>query len=360
MIQTISPYASARTAEIMSRYRPIAPKPESPSPNSPPENETSALPNGIRKSPYLRNVWAHLQARPTRTRKRGRSATFAPPSLKRTRTCLQGLSPPYQVITTSPAKNLAMHGFSHGLPQISLLPNLVPLKCGLDTAVTTLAESVALPLLCCTAAAAAVQAPILNRGKEKENSCSKGIDLNMTATDQVPEELDFLPQLQEPVKPSVISPRPVRPVGSTIIVSNIAEDPARQIPAPKTRPEEVEEAVEAEAIPAIVSDSNNKVRITNSAYKEMVGQPECGWLDCAATKNGGGGACKRIGGEVLLRFEQSEIQIPSTGGFSCRVKIEWESKGKKNCVNACCDGVKLGCQAKDYQFLWRFRAMDEA
>ncbi|KAL0432588.1 UNVERIFIED_CONTAM: hypothetical protein Slati_2593100 [Sesamum latifolium] len=167
MIQTISPYASARTAEIMSRYRPIAPKPEAPSPNSAAENDNSALPNGIRKSPYLRNVWAHLQARPTRTRKRGRTAAFAPPSVKRTRTCLQGLSPPFQVITSSPAKNLAMHGFSHALPQISLLPNLVPLKCGLDTAVTTLAESVALPLLCCTAAAAAaVQAPVVNRGKK--------------------------------------------------------------------------------------------------------------------------------------------------------------------------------------------------
>ncbi|KAL0322988.1 UNVERIFIED_CONTAM: hypothetical protein Sangu_1918100 [Sesamum angustifolium] len=79
MIQTISPYASARTAEIMSRYRPIAPKPEAPSPNSAAENDNSALPNGIRKSPYLRNVWAHLQARPTRTRKRGRTAAFPPP-----------------------------------------------------------------------------------------------------------------------------------------------------------------------------------------------------------------------------------------------------------------------------------------
>lgn len=362
MIQTISPYASARTAEIMSRYRPIAPKPEAPTANSTAENDNSAVPSGIRKSPYLRNVWAHLQARPTRTRKRGRTASFAPPSVKRTRTCLQGLSPPYQVITSAPVKNLAMHGFSHcGLPQISLLPNLVPLKCGLDTAVTTLAESVALPLICCTAAAAA-QAPIVNRGKEKENSCGKGIDLNMTATDQGPEELDFLPQLKEPVKPSVISPRPVRPVGSIIIVSSITDDPGRQT-VPTGRPEEVEEAVEAEAIPTIVSDSNNKVRITNSAYKEMVGQPECGWLDCAARNNGrgsGGGACKRIGGEVLLRFEDSELQIASTGGFSCRVKIEWESKGKKKCVNAGCEGVKLGCQAKDYQFLWRFRTMDQA
>lgn len=361
MIQTINPYATARTAEIMSRYRPIAPKPEAPTGNSTAENENSAVPNGIRKSPYLRNVWAHLQARPTRTRKRGRSAPFAPPSVRRTRTCLQGLSPPYQV-TNSPAKNLAMHGFTHtaannGLPQISLhVPNLVPLKCGLDTAVTTLAESVALPLLCC--GTPAQHNPIINKGKE---SCSsKGIDLNMTADHEGPEELDLLPQLQEPVKPIIISPRPVRPVGSSIIVKSIADDPGRQTVAKGA--EEVEEVVEAEAAPAIVSDSNNKVRMSNSAYKEMVGQPECCWLDCATGKSGGGGgrggACKRIGGEVSLQFMDSKLQL-SMPAFTCLVKIEWESEGKKMCVNASCSAVKLACQAKDYQFLWRFHTSDE-
>ncbi|EPS65028.1 hypothetical protein M569_09753, partial [Genlisea aurea] len=74
MIQTISPYAASKTAEIMSRYRPIAPKPEAPAAG---EDSAGGLPNGISKSPYLRNVWAHLQARPTRTRKRNRSAAFS-------------------------------------------------------------------------------------------------------------------------------------------------------------------------------------------------------------------------------------------------------------------------------------------
>ncbi|KAK6130811.1 hypothetical protein DH2020_035452 [Rehmannia glutinosa] len=335
----------------MSRYRPIAPKPESSNPNSMAENENSGLPNGIRKSPYLRNVWAHLQARPTRTRKRGRTAAFAPPSVKRARTCLQGLSPPFQV-TNSPAKNLAMHGFTiagNGVlapPQISL----VPMNCCLDSAVTTLAESVALPLFC---GAAAVQPTVINKGKE--------IDLNMTAADQVPEELDLLPQLQEPAKPSVISPRPVRPVGSSIFVESISDDLRREIMA-AMGPEEVEEIVEAENVPTIVSDSNNKVRMCNAAYKELVGQPECGWLDCASAGKicGGGGACRRIGGEISVQFLESKKVEMCMHGFSCRVKIEWESKGKKNSVNANCNGVKLACEGKDYQFLWRFFTSDDA
>ncbi|KAL8487692.1 hypothetical protein ACS0TY_024133 [Phlomoides rotata] len=318
MIRTINPCATARTAEIMSRYRPIAPKPEAPAANSTAaeENDNSALPSGIRKSPYLSNVWAHLQARPTRTRKRGRSAAFGPPPIKRMR----------YPVTNSPAKNLAMHGFSHagnGIPQISFLPNFAAsMKCGLDAAVTTLAESVAQPLL---------RRPIIGNG----------IDLNAPV------------ELEEPVQPRVISPRPVRPVGSCIIVKRIADDPRG--PAVAKGAEEVEDALEAEADPAIVSDSNNKVRICNSAYKEMVGQPECCWLDCAGGLRCGG---RRIGGEVSLQFVGSKLRA-STAAFSCLVEIGWEREGKKFSVNACCSGVKLACEGKDYQFIWRFRTIHE-
>ncbi|PIN05149.1 hypothetical protein CDL12_22311 [Handroanthus impetiginosus] len=335
MIRTINPYGSARTAEILSRYRPIAPKPETPAGGSTPENENSAMPQSIRKSPYLRNVWAHLQARPTRTRKRGRTTAFSPPSVRRTRTCLQGLSPPYSPPGAG-TRNPAMHGFSHtgdGLapPQISL----VPLKCGLDTAVTTLAETVALPLL-----RYPTQLPILIA-----ENCRKSLDLNANV-DQRPQELDFMPQLREPVKPSVISPRPVRPVGSTIVVRSLIRKTVTLATGPK-KAEEVEKEAEAEAVPVVISDSRNRVRLTNSAYKEMVGQPECCWLDAC------GGACKRIGGEVALRFEEWRPEMP-VHGFRCRVRIEWESNGKKSCVEGLCKGEKLDCDGKDYQILWRF------
>ncbi|XP_047951082.1 uncharacterized protein LOC125196563 [Salvia hispanica] len=307
MIQTINPYSTARTAEIMSRYRPIAPKPETPSSAADTDSSSSALPNGIRKSPYLSNVWAHLQARPTRTRKRGRTAPFsAASSVKRPRTCLQGLSPPYHL---APAH---MHAFPRPL----------------DTA-----EYVALPLLYCAAAAV-----------PKANA----IDLNAAAAEPQPQpqpqDLDLHLHLPEPpASAAVISPRPVRPVGSSIIVESIAEDPRGSSMA-----KGVEEAVEGEARPAIVSDSSNKVRICNSAYKEMVGQPECCWLDG-----------RRIGGEVSLRFPDAEAgrRAREAAAFTCSVRIEWEGEGKKKmCVNAACSAVKLVCQSqtKDCQFLWRF------
>lgn len=242
-----------------------------------------------------------------------------------------------QANNSSPAKNLAMHGFVHATggayPQISL----VPVNCGvgLDNAVSTLAETVAsLPLFRCATT---------------QKAC---IDLNTSADDQaMPRELDFMAQLKEPVKRTVISPRAVRPIGSKIIVDGVIENSIHVVPVLKGSAD-VDKEVEAEEVPVIVFDSSNRVRLANSAYMEMVGQPECCWLDCVGLKDCGG-ACRRIGGEVAIQFADSESKMP-VHGFKCGVKIEWEKDGKKSCVDASCEGVKLECKGKDYQFLWRF------
>ncbi|XP_009623966.1 uncharacterized protein LOC107770665 [Nicotiana tabacum] len=349
MMQTLNPYPStSKTAEIMARYRPIAPKPEVPtSPVS--ENNPSGLPANINKSPFLRNVWPQLQARPTRTRKRGRTA-LGPPTMKRARTnYLPAVQfPHYQVMAASPAHR------PNAVPHFSIIPNLVPLKCGLGTPVTTPANSIALPLLSCTT----INLPMLVTEKSSGEEI-RGIDLNLAA--DVPEELDFMPQLMQgstsPKSRGVITPRPVRPVGSSISIGCINEEAPDGGTNKKCmkKPEEVEEEVEAEALPAVISDSNNKVRLTNSAYKEMVGQPECCWLDYMR-----GNACKRIGGEVMLEFLDSKSVPMSSDGFTCWVKIEWGAdKGKKNSVKAFCNAVRLACQSKDYLFEWRFHTTDD-
>ncbi|CAA0815997.1 Unknown protein [Striga hermonthica] len=287
-MQTMNPYGPDRTAEIMSRYRPIAPKPDTSNPNP--------AADGDQKSPYLRTVWAHLQSRPTRTRKRGHAAAFS--SVKRSRALL--------------------------VQPLAADLSFVPVGCCLDSAVTLLADSVELPLL---------------RREERE------IDLNLMAAEE--EEPDI------PVGPAVVSPKPIRPVGSRVVVESISGDPRRFAAAKDA--DEVEEMVEAERAPAIVSDSRDRVRMCNAAYRELVGQPECGWLDCA-----GGGACRRIGGGIWLRFAGSEVE-KREHGFSGQVRIEWESgEGVKNkYVRALCEGLKLECAAKDYQFMWRFYLIEK-
>ncbi|KAK3231216.1 hypothetical protein Dsin_003097 [Dipteronia sinensis] len=360
MIKTLSPYNSTttantteKTAEIMSRYRPIAPKPESSV-----DSSMSESPNKIRQSCYLRDFWPQLQVRPTRTRKRVRTA-MSPPTfnnLKRPRSLSLGLSSPAHL--TSPAKNLSFQGFAH-VPQLTL-PNLPGL--GLPSpnnnfenqTTTSSSNLVTLSLLPCTP-----QTPELRNCMEPLGGVNT-IDLNKMAV--IPEEKDLLLQLQAPSSTtSVISPQPIRPVGSSITVGCISEgtslNPAVQVPK---KQEEVEEEVESETLPAIISDSNNKVRMANSAYKEMVGQPECSWLDCMVTNNDGklgGHSCKRICGGVMLRFCDSN-KVPaissSSNGFSCWVRIEWGSVGNKNSINAFCDVIRLSCESKDYLFSWRF------
>ncbi|VFQ75152.1 unnamed protein product [Cuscuta campestris] len=311
----------------MARYRPIAPKPAEASsvcPNS--GNSNDALPPSISRSPFLRDVWAQLQARPTRTRKRVRSAALAPPPphlplIKRPRPCFQGIPPP----------SFRLISFNNG--GFPVLPKLVSLKCGLDRPLSTMSSSISVPSL-----------PRAGARHEEERG---GIDLNRAAED----DEDF----SRPVRP-----RPVRPVGSSIYVGSItpaAEEKDKKGVEKQGRKrkrlqaEEVEEEVETEVLPAVVSDSKNKVRLANSAYKEMVGQPECCWLDYTSP---GGGKGTRIGGEVVLHFLDSGDVPTSSERFTCWVRIEWRCNEKKNSVRAFCDAVKLGCQSRDYLFEWRF------
>ncbi|KAJ6939743.1 hypothetical protein NC651_006036 [Populus alba x Populus x berolinensis] len=325
MIKTLSPCSNtAKTAEIMSRYRPIAPRPE------------GSASSKIRESPYLRTLWPQMQARPTRTRKRGR-AVVSPPNIKRPRTHLLGLSSPSHV--TSPAKHLSLQGFVHGIPQLPV-PNLVGVHSGLENSPTT-------------ATVVANQATVPELGCLEPNR-DKVIDLNTVA--EFPEEKDLLQQLQVPPTNNVIAPQPVRLVGSSISIACISEDPSfiPLVRVPK-KPAEVEEEVESEVLPTVISDSNNKVRLANSAYKEMVGQPECSWLDSMMTGDGSfaGKSCKRICGEVELHL--SDLRVPaSSNGFSCWVRIEWCNKGTKNVIITFCDVIRLSCASKDYLFSWRF------
>ncbi|KAE9588472.1 hypothetical protein Lal_00003128 [Lupinus albus] len=350
MIKTLTPYPnSAKTAEIMSRYRPIAPKPETSS-TSMNEGSTSQK---IKSSPYLRSLWSQLQARPTRTRKRGRAPLTLPSTLKRQKTHVLGICPPCHV-STSPSKNLSFQTFP-SLPQFHFPPSNRGL--GMLNANTN-QNLVTLPLLPCTPE----KCPTPKFDSTKE-VVAVAIDLNTTAKN-IPEERDFLQLLQRPVCNKVIAPQPIRPIGSCINVGCISDHSttsALQCAAKVKRKHEVEEEVESETLPAVISDSNNRIRMANSAYKEMVGQPECAWLESMVS--GGGGAnngrfvqcSKRISGEVTLNLCDSSMVVPiSSNGFSCWVRIEWESEQKKVSVNAFCDVLRLTCESKDYLFTWRF------
>ncbi|XP_031125628.1 uncharacterized protein LOC116027965 [Ipomoea triloba] len=327
MMQAVSPYSggSRSKAEILARYRPIAPKPEAP---TSPSDDNNALPESIRKSAFLRNVWPHLQARPTRTRKRGRSA-FALPPLKRARAYFHGFAPA-AAAPPPPPYHQVLNPYPTGFPQIPMIhPNLAPVKRGI------------------------IESPAAE--PPPPGGRVRGIDLNREAAAEAPEEFEFMPPQLQTV---IITPHPVRLIGSTVFVGCIIHsDLPAPAPASLKTAEDVESEAEAVSLPVLVSDVNNKVRLANSAYKELVGQPECRWLDRLPPFHS---PCKRICGEVAIQFSDSCNLPVSSNRFTCWVRMEWSINGKKTTIGAFCDAVKLACQSKDYLFQWRFHTSDHS
>ncbi|MQL88624.1 hypothetical protein Taro_021189 [Colocasia esculenta] len=127
-------------------------------------------------------------------------------------------------------------------------------------------------------------------------------------------------------------PQPVRLVGWRIGVGciNKGKVEAPTTPVSTKRPEEVEEEVESEVLTIVVFNSKNRVRLANTAYKEMVGQPQCSWLDFMVG-NGTGVRLKvgsrRINGEVMLDLLGFTVPT-SSNRFYCKVtdrmSMQWE------------------------------------
>ncbi|KAL5196574.1 hypothetical protein ABZP36_000086 [Zizania latifolia] len=314
MVQPVD--MAVKANEILARFRPIAPKPVLP-----------AAPGGdVGGAVATDRVLCQLQSRPCRVRKRGRLSVVSPvfpPAVAKKR-------------KRAPAYPMA------------------PLRCaaGTDAAVAT-ATRAHLSVVVPGSAGLTPLAPM------SPASASAGDPTRLSPMVAVVEEeergvlveRDLLRKLLEP---KIILPRAVRPVGSTIHVESIHIDAGRTA-APKT-PEEVEAELESDTLPAVVSDSSNRVRLVNDAYKRMVGQPECPWLDAVATA-----ASRRISGEVALVVAEQAASLPETcKGFSCSAKIEWERDGKWSSIHAPCDVSRLQCESRDYAFTWRFRAAGDA
>ncbi|KAK4745650.1 hypothetical protein SAY87_011962 [Trapa incisa] len=378
MIKTMNPYNSSttsKTAMILSRYRPIAPKPEIPAAgdgSSPPSSHSSSatpMSQKIRQPPYMRNFWPQLHARPTRSRKRGRAA-ISPGSLRRQRTrhsasfqCIHPAMPPPPTATAAVYKGLPFQAFT-GLG-LGLAHQLLP---GISTTTVEAQPAsgsrslVTLPLLPCS--------PVTSVGSDAVPE----LDLSLNArpaVSEIPEEKDLLRLLQGPACNSaatVIAPKPLRPVGSCVTVGPIIDGPVSPenwMPLVRRKREDVEEELESDRLPAVITDANNKVRLVNSAYKEMVGQPECSWLDSLMLGTGGyidhpkGSASsstiwRRINGEVALRLFAGEEVPFSSDAFTSWAKIEWGCGTEKSSVKVFCKVNKLSCDFKDYVYAWRF------
>ncbi|CAN6284227.1 unnamed protein product [Urochloa humidicola] len=173
-----------------------------------------------------------------------------------------------------------------------------------------------------------------------------------------PIERDLISKLQVT---KVIKPRPTRSKCTTIFIdcSNIVDsttnDISMEVALSKKAPREVEAELELpDALPAIVSGHNNNcVHVTNDAYKEMVGQPLCPWLDSLP----GATASRRINGEVILYVQTFSVAscLSSTRcAFPCTAKISWKYEDGTALLTVPCAVEHLTGNCDDYCFIWRF------
>ncbi|XP_062213711.1 uncharacterized protein LOC133914672 [Phragmites australis] len=285
---------AATTSEIMARFRPIAPK------------------------PMLAPLGATANSVLCRARKRGWQDPVPPPAPKWQRTALSyPPAPVWRAAGTGAAATLTR---GRCLPEGLLLP-----RSDEDLLRLSLARSRASPWV-----------PSSNTRR------------------LFPLKRDLLSELQVP---KVIAPRPARPLRTTICIdsSNVAgANSVAAVALSKKTVREVEAELElADALPAVVSGRYNRVHLANDAYKAMVGQPVCPWLDSLP----GAGASRRINGEVVLNVQtfSPASRLPNAGGaFPCTARISWELDEAITSLTVPCAVERLTGSSGDYHFIWRF------
>ncbi|KAH7439450.1 hypothetical protein KP509_04G061300 [Ceratopteris richardii] len=145
----------------------------------------------------------------------------------------------------------------------------------------------------------------------------------------------------------IIVPEPRRPVCSVISVETITAISNAKLEL-KYSSEHVESQLEASNLPGLIADLLNVVRWVNTAYKAMVGQPECPWLmstvhSCSPT----------IAGAVLL---SSNVDIPtSASSFSGKVNVKWtrRSSGHRTSMTLPCDVTAFGTEHSRRMLGWQ-------
>ncbi|KAH7439454.1 hypothetical protein KP509_04G061700 [Ceratopteris richardii] len=146
----------------------------------------------------------------------------------------------------------------------------------------------------------------------------------------------------------IIVPEPRRPACSVISVETTTAISNAELEL-KYSSEHVESQLEASNLPGLIADLLNVVRWVNTAYKAMVGQPECPWLtstvhSCSPT----------IAGAVLL---SSNVDIPtSASSFSGRVNVKWtrRSSGHPTSMTLPCDVTAFGTEHSRRMLAWQF------
>ncbi|CAK9860735.1 unnamed protein product [Sphagnum jensenii] len=307
-----TPTFPSKTQHIMSRYRPIAPKPLAPKPEGtdPSDPQTSSslsLDKGSSKlsgSKGRRSRKRQTDSSSGSTRNTKKASVAAPE--KR----LVGTTSKSPVTPTSKRNE-------PGSPK-EVAVELTPI----------LSESVA---------------PVFGPAS---------FDTSMVPKDSVVYEGDLSLGLS-PHK--VIAPQPIRAVGSTIFLECITK--VNQLASPMLGTVEAfQDQLEKLLLPTVITDLRHRVRWVNTAYKQMVGQPEFAWLSSTVGGNSEPEAPSqtRLAGDVSLVCAGEQPPVDAAE-FSCQVRIQWTKGGGENSSLGCpVDVIRLDEDSSGPLFVWKF------
>jgi hypothetical protein len=169
----------------------------------------------------------------------------------------------------------------------------------------------------------------------------------------VPAERDQ--SILQPRNKDIITPRTTCPLHTTIYIdsSSIAGPRSAAVAMSRKMVREVEAMVEDDMCPAIVSDACDHVLLVNDAYKAMVGQPVCVWLDTLP----GTSVSRQINGDVVLNVQAFSPGSPlpnDSSAFPCTARISWKLDDTIAYLTVPCTVERLISNSNNYHNIGRF------
>lgn len=153
-------------------------------------------------------------------------------------------------------------------------------------------------------------------------------------------------------RPNLITPQPIRAVESTLTVERVVGMDYHAAPITENV-ERVKEELESKQGPAVITDQQNRVSWVNSAYKKLVGQPECSWLASTMGPNASRDSHpqSRLMGEVMLSCDEELLTLSPV--FSCRVNVRWANDGDENSISVPSEVSRIDNDMRGIMFLWK-------
>jgi len=153
----------------------------------------------------------------------------------------------------------------------------------------------------------------------------------------------------------VIAPQPIKAAESMICLECITKVNPLMSPMMGTL-EAFQDQLEKLPLPTIITDFRHKVQWVNTAYKHMVGRPECSWLSSVVggSRESEAYSENQIAGNVsfICAGEQPPVDAAE---FSCQVRIQWtKSGGEKSSLVFPTDVIRLDDNSRGPLFVWKF------